>query len=255
LVANINPGIRQNIERLAVYGYERDGRGALMVEINEDADLEIVSAQYLSMTQIAEMNKAIPFAEAQPVNEAIKKYKPDREFVALVLDVTPSLPNPLTWFDVFPRELTDKAAHLRTEGAPSVASEHAIAPRSNKSKKPRGRQAPPPTEKQQAAMATAYALIEDLARDGFAKHGRGFVFNGVSKGGNKDPFVEYMTLEEEPGRGFVATAPDLAEKVQQYDPRTSFVVFDATVNLRRNQLEDVRIDIFTFLTGRTTPSA
>jgi len=183
LINSLNPGVRHNIELLAVAGYERDGRGLLIVEISDEVTTGIVSAQYLGMTQITAMNRRIPFADAQPASEAIKHYDPEREFVALVMDVTPSLPNPQTWFDVFPREGSDKA--------PKQKQTRTI--------KARGRKALP-TPKQEAAMATAYALIEDMARAGYAEKGRGFVFNAIYPDGTK-PYFDYLTLDADPGRG------------------------------------------------------
>ena len=45
------------------------------------------------------------------------------------------------------------------------------------------------------------------------------------------------------------------DKVRTYDPKTSFVIFDAVVNLDGEQLEQVKIDVWTFMTGAVTPSA
>ena len=64
-----------------------------------------------------------------------------------------------------------------------------------------------------------------------------------------------LTLQDEIGAGFIATAPDLVEMVQTYDPQTSFVMFDGKVNMKQQVLTEVEIDIMTFLTGKTTPSA
>lgn len=103
-------------------------------------------------------------------------------------------------------------------------------------------------------MVTAYALIEDMARAGYAEKGRGFVFNAVYPDGS-DPYVDYVTLKDEVGAGFIATTPDLVEKVRTYDPQTSFVLFDATIDLKKQVLTHVEIDIVTFLTSGATLSA
>jgi len=104
-------------------------------------------------------------------------------------------------------------------------------------------------------MLGAYASIEALAREGYAAQGRGFVFYGVFAEGGQEPYLASMTLDGPPGDGFVASAPDLVAAVQTYDPKTSFVIFDAVVNLERGQLERVKIDIWMFMTGGVVPSA
>jgi hypothetical protein len=81
------------------------------------------------------------------------------------------------------------------------------------------------------------------------------VFYTVYKGGGKAPYVKYMTLEDELGSGFVSSTPDLVELVRTYNPNTSFVIFDAVINLDSSLLEQVKIDIFSFLTGQPTLSA
>ena len=100
---SLDPVIRQNIEKLALAGYERDGRGALMVELDDTTEQGIRSAQYYPIMDLAQMSRAVPFGNAQPINEVIAAYNPEREFVAMVMDVTPTLPNPQMWFDIFPR--------------------------------------------------------------------------------------------------------------------------------------------------------
>jgi hypothetical protein len=251
LIESLDPVVCQNIEGLAMMGYERDGRGVLMVEISDDADSGIVSAQYFPIMQIAEMSRAVPFAQAQPINEAVKRYDPEREFVAMVMDVTPSLPGPQMWFDVFPRTQGDNAPYLAEMHAPYDREAGIGAP---SSKKQRGRQVPPPSPSQVAAMSTAYALLEDLAREGFAKQGRGFVFYATYPDGT-EPFVQYLTLDQPPGDGFVSSAPDLVEHVRTYDPQSAFVIFEGVINLNATQLEDVRIEVYSFLTGQIVASA
>lgn len=238
LVQRLDRGVRENIERIAGMGYEQNGRGVLIVQISDDVQTGIVNAEYLPIMQIAEMNRTIPFADAQPINEAVKTYDPEREFVALVMDITPSLPGPQIWFDVFPRTGVAMAPELQPQ------STH----------KPRGRKVPPPTPKQTSAMVTAYALIEDMARAGFTEKGRGFVFNAIYPDGT-EPYIDYLTLDREPGRGFADTAPDLVEMVRTYDPQTSFIIFDATIDFTKNQLRDVQIDVVTYLTGKAVSSA
>lgn len=105
LIQSLEPVLRQNIERIARVGYETKGRGLLVVELNDEAKHGIANAQYLSIAELGEMNRGIPFAEAQPTSEAVKKYDPEREFVAMIMDTSPWLPGPQMWFDVFPREL------------------------------------------------------------------------------------------------------------------------------------------------------
>ena len=101
---SLDPVLRQNIEQLALAGYERDGRGALMVELDHTTEHGIRSAQYYPIKELAHMSRAVPFGTAQPISEVIAAYNPEREFVALVLDVTPNLPDRQLWFDIFPRE-------------------------------------------------------------------------------------------------------------------------------------------------------
>jgi hypothetical protein len=100
LIQSLNPEVRGTIERLALLGYEQHGRGLLMVEINDEEQHRIVNADYVGIAQLTEMNRRIPFAEAQPGAEAVKHYDPEREFVAFVVDITPSLPGPQLWVQV-----------------------------------------------------------------------------------------------------------------------------------------------------------
>jgi hypothetical protein len=100
----LDPVARQTIETLAIAGYERDGRGALMVQLDDTAENGIRSAQYYPIHDLAQMGRGVPFGSAQPINEIIAAYNPEREFVAVVTDVTPTLPDPQMWFDIFPRE-------------------------------------------------------------------------------------------------------------------------------------------------------
>jgi hypothetical protein len=101
---SLDPIVRDNIEHLATLGYERDGRGALMVELDDTQKSGIRSAQYHPIEELAKMNRAVPFGNAQPISEVITAYNPEREFVAIVMDISPDLPGPQLWFDVFPRE-------------------------------------------------------------------------------------------------------------------------------------------------------
>jgi hypothetical protein len=45
------------------------------------------------------------------------------------------------------------------------------------------------------------------------------------------------------------------EYVRTYDPETSFIMFDATVDLDRALMTDVEIDVVPFLTGTTVSNA
>jgi hypothetical protein len=105
------------------------------------------------------------------------------------------------------------------------------------------------------ATISASIAIEALAHDGYANQGRGFVFYGADADGESEPYVAYMTLDGPPGDGFAASAPYLVAYVRTYDPRTSFVIFDAVINLDGEQLEQVKIDVWTFMIGTVTPSA
>ena len=97
--------VRQNIEQLAIVGYERDGRGALLVELDDTTRHGVRSAQYFSVAELTDIGRAVPDVESKPISEDVASYDPEREFVALVMDVTPTLPGPRLWFDIFPREL------------------------------------------------------------------------------------------------------------------------------------------------------
>jgi hypothetical protein len=238
LIQHLNPEVRNTIERLARLGYEQHGRGLLMVEISDEAQYGIVSADYVGIARLTEMHRRIPFAEAQPGAEAVKHYDPEREFVALVVDITPSLPGPQLWVDVFPR------MGVVTPRKPAQTP----------TKPHRGRRVPPPTPKQEAAMVTAYARIEDMARAGYAEKGRGFMFNAIYPDGTK-PYLDYLTLDSDLGQGFVESTPDLVEMVRTYDPQTSFIMFDGKIDMKNQVLTEVEIDVVDFLMGKTTSSA
>ena len=162
---------------------------------------------------------------------SVQSYDPEREYVVLVLDVTATLAHPQLWLDVVPR-LGQRAANAE---APARKQESSAEHRE--------------------ATISAYAIIEALAREGYAEQGRGFVFYGAYADGETEPYVAYLTLDRPPGDGFAASAPDLVAYVRTYDPKTSFVIFDAVINLDGEQLEQVKIDVWTFMTGAVTPSA
>jgi hypothetical protein len=227
LANGLPPALREQIEELAVARYAAQGRGVLMVVLDGVSEAGIASTEYVSLHDLAETDRGVPFAEMQPAAVAVRRYDPEREFMLLVLDVTPGLPAPQLWFDLCPR--TGNAA-----GAPSGWDR---------------------TAEHRDATMNAYAAIEALAREGYAAQGRGFVFHGVHTDGETEPYVAYLTLDRSPGDGFAASAPDLVAYVRTYDPRTSFVIFDAVVNLEGEQLEQVKIDVWTFMSGTVVRSA
>jgi hypothetical protein len=96
--------VRTNLEMLASEGYKQEGRGLLMVELDDTAKGGIGSAQYFPAVRLHEMTRAIPFASMQPLLAEVTRYDPAREFVVSVIDITPGLPGPQLWFDLFPRE-------------------------------------------------------------------------------------------------------------------------------------------------------
>lgn len=79
------------------------GRGALLVELDDTAKHGIRSAQYFSVAELANIGRAVPNVEAKPISEVVAIYDPKHEFVALIMDVTPTLPGPQLWFEIFPR--------------------------------------------------------------------------------------------------------------------------------------------------------
>lgn len=101
LSKSLHKQVRANIQMLADAGFKRDGRGLLMVEKNDAIDTGIESAQYYGIMRLAEMQKRVPFGDMQPLSEAVKKYNPETEFVALVLDITRTLPGPQLWWEIF----------------------------------------------------------------------------------------------------------------------------------------------------------
>lgn len=102
LIGLLHPITRQNIEALARAGFERDGRGLLGVWINDALDTGIEGAQYYGIMKMADLQRRIPFGDAQPLAEAARRYDPAREFVAVILNVTRTLPGPQLWWEVFP---------------------------------------------------------------------------------------------------------------------------------------------------------
>src|SRR5262245_4364231 len=84
---SLDPAVRQKMEQLAVAGYEQEGRGLLVVQINEQEQTGIASAEYCPVMELAEMSRMVPFGQAQPANQEVKRYNPEREFVALVLNI------------------------------------------------------------------------------------------------------------------------------------------------------------------------
>jgi hypothetical protein len=106
LQRSLHPNVRTNLEMLASEGYKQEGRGLLMVELDDTTDSGIKSAQYVSADRLHEMTRATPFASMQPLLAEVTRYDPAREFVVSVIDITPGLPGPQLWFDVFPRGAT-----------------------------------------------------------------------------------------------------------------------------------------------------
>lgn len=257
LIRSLDPSVRRTIERLAATGYGHAGRGALFVELNDEVEGDIAQSEYFPLAQLEAMSRSIPFAQAQAFDQVVKTYDPAIEFVAIVMDASPSLPGPNLWFERFPRQLLNDEKPLQNQHSitPPPNVERVLTSASEPRRRPRGRQVPPPTPKQEATMATAYALIEDMARAGYAEQGRGFVLNALFPDRGQEPFVRYLTLEDEVGRTFVSTMPDLVQMVHTYDPSTSFVVFDGTINMKNMQIEQAQVDIFTFLTGKSASSA
>lgn len=96
---------QQNITLIGKKGNEKDGRGLLIIEVDQTRKDTIKNTQFLPVLQLAEISKVVPFGDAQPLNEAIKTYNTDRECVVLVIEVTPHLPNPQMWFDLFPYQV------------------------------------------------------------------------------------------------------------------------------------------------------
>lgn len=104
LVAAMDPVVRKNVTMLAKAGFERDGRGLLIVELDDDTEHGIVGGQYFSLERLSELHRDLPVAQSQPISEAVNTYNPEREFVVLVYDTTRNLPGPQMWFDLFPRD-------------------------------------------------------------------------------------------------------------------------------------------------------
>ena len=231
LAQSLDPALCERLEELALAGYAEQGRGLLIVTLNVTTETRIVSAEYIPLHELAETSRAVPFAETRPAMLAVHQYDPENEFMALVLDLTPSLPAPQIWYDLFPRMGQTSV----NEAAPAQQQESSADRREE--------------------TINAYITIEALAREGYATQGRGFVFYGAYADGETEPYVAYLTLDGPPGDGCAASAPDLVAYVRTYDPRTSFVIFDAVVNLDGEQLEQVKIDVWTFMTGIVTPSA
>jgi hypothetical protein len=94
MVAALDRTLRQNIEALAATGYERHGRGVLNVVLDATIPSGIKDISY---SKLADLD------ETQPLTEAAQTYDPAKEFVALVLNVTRTLPGPQLWFDIFPK--------------------------------------------------------------------------------------------------------------------------------------------------------
>lgn len=223
LIDSLDPAVRQSIRTLALEGMRQKGRGLLTVWLNDTTESGIESASYDSLATLETLVQEVPNTDQKPLVDSVRSYNLDTEFVAMVVDVSPSLPGPQMWFSVIPLE------------SPSY---------------------PPLTEAHERAMSAAYVIIEDIARQGYAAQGRGFVFYGSYEDGKIEPFVQYMTLDTSPGDGFVQSAPDLLELVRTYDPKTAFVVMDGVIDMDSGVLREVQIDIFTYYTsGKATPAA
>ena len=104
LQRSLRPNVRARLEQLAVEGYAREGRGALSAELDDTAPDGISETRYISLQHIGAAGGAVALVGSQPLMAEIRRYDPAREFVVMIMDVTPTLPGPQLWFDVFPRE-------------------------------------------------------------------------------------------------------------------------------------------------------
>ena len=92
LAASLDPALCERLEALALAGYAAQGRGLLIVTLDTATETGIISAEYLPLHELVDAGHAVPLAEARPAMLAVQHYDPEKEFMALVLDVTPTLP-------------------------------------------------------------------------------------------------------------------------------------------------------------------
>jgi hypothetical protein len=105
LAESLDPTLRQQLQELALAGYAAQRRGLLIVKHNAATETGIVSVEYVPLPELVEFDREVPFAEARPAMLAVQRYDPERKYMVLVLDVTPTSPAPQIWFDLFPQGL------------------------------------------------------------------------------------------------------------------------------------------------------
>lgn len=76
----------------------------MIANLNDEEDSGIESIDYVPIMELSTMSAKVLFGDAQPLAESVKAYNPEKEQVVMVLEVTPTLPQPKIWFDIFPYE-------------------------------------------------------------------------------------------------------------------------------------------------------
>lgn len=101
--------VRENIRMIARIKHEEQGRGLLIVQIDDTAEYGLANAQFLGVDEVRAQSQSIPFGDAQELTQAVYTYNPEQAFVALFMDVTPTQAAPSIWFDVVPWTESDAA--------------------------------------------------------------------------------------------------------------------------------------------------
>jgi hypothetical protein len=106
LFSRLDPVVFLSIQRLAEMGQKEKGRGVLVVEVNQnfrEYPSGIESASFMSIFDAAR-ELPHPGIASEPLFESLRAYDMEKEYMVLVFEVTPGLPGPQIWFDLFPHE-------------------------------------------------------------------------------------------------------------------------------------------------------
>lgn len=101
LERSLAPDMRKNIEALAVAGQARDGRGILEIWKNDALSGGVEKSRYHRLADLLGGKAGIAAGDRQPIEQAVRSYDLETQFVAIILDVTRTLPGPQLWFEVF----------------------------------------------------------------------------------------------------------------------------------------------------------
>lgn len=104
-------------------------------------------------------------------------------------------------------------------------------------------------------LVAAFIQLEQLAKQGYAAHGRGFlIVIHYSDDRTLTPIIEYIYSGSNPWWDDFKNEGDLQEAIARYNPSVEYVVFEADADLAMEHLTNIQISTWGFWGKTTTPS-